>query len=183
LWEVPPDVDRRALQGAVDAVLGHHDALRARFVPAGGGWRQVIPPPAERSVVVSWIDLSGMRPAAQRAELESTCARLQTGVDFERGPAVRIAHFDLGEHVPGRLLIVLAHLLVDAYSLTIVYQDIGAAYRQLVSGETIALPRTTSFREYVGRLEAQAGSAALREGLRYWAELPWGEAGRLTTDL
>jgi non-ribosomal peptide synthase protein (TIGR01720 family) len=130
------------------------------------------------------VHLSGLPPAAQRAELEARCARLQAGMDFERGPALRVVHFDLGPRVPGRLLLVVAHLLVDAYSFAVLLQDIATAYRQLGAGEGIVLPpKTTSFREFTSRLEAQAASAAVQEDLRYWLGLPWAEAGPLSLDL
>jgi amino acid adenylation domain-containing protein/non-ribosomal peptide synthase protein (TIGR01720 family) len=184
LFQTPAGVDLAALERAVEAVLDLHDALRARFERADGRWRQIIPPPGPHPAVVSRVHLPGLPPATQRAELEARCARLQAGMDFERGPALRVVHFDLGPRVPGRLLLVVAHLLVDAYSFAVLLQDIATAYRQLGAGEGIVLPpKTTSFREFTSRLEAQAASAAVQEDLRYWLDLPWAEAGPLSLDL
>jgi non-ribosomal peptide synthase protein (TIGR01720 family) len=103
------------------------------------------------------------------AAIEREAARLQGSLDLERGPLMRAGLFDLGAGHSGRLLLAIHHLVVDGVSWRILLEDLQTAYEQSVSGRPIALPsKTTSYRQWAGRLEEHARSGALEGEIGYW---------------
>jgi amino acid adenylation domain-containing protein/non-ribosomal peptide synthase protein (TIGR01720 family) len=174
----PPRVAR-----ALDHLLSHHDALRARFPPDGAGWRQIFRAPGE-PLPQAVLDLRGLPPAARRGEVEEASARLQASLDPARGPLLRAASFDLGEGEPWRLLLVLHHLVVDGVSWRILLADLETACRQLAAGEEIVLlPKTTSLKHWAERLVEHAGSAALAAEIPFWRQTLLAGTDRLPVDL
>ena len=73
------------------------------------------------------------------------------------GVMVQAVWLDRGASQPGRLLLVLHHLVVDGVSWRILVPDLAAAWRAIAAGEPPALPeRGTSLRGWAHRLVAQA---------------------------
>jgi non-ribosomal peptide synthase protein (TIGR01720 family) len=67
------------------------------------------------------------------------------------------------------LVIIFHHLIADAFSISIIFEDFLALYQQLDRGEAIQLPpKTTSVKRWAERLTAYAQSAESREELTYW---------------
>jgi hypothetical protein len=94
---------------------------------------------------------------------------MQTALNLSTAPLMRVALFDLGSHQPGRLLIVIHHLVMDGISWRIWLEDFQRVYQQLSRGEAIQLPaKTTSFKDWAERLGVYAQSAELRQELDYW---------------
>jgi len=65
---------------------------------------------------------------------------------------MRVALFDLGVHVPRRLLLIIHHLVVDGVSWRILLEDLQTAYQQLSRKETMQLPAKTSFQHWSYRV-------------------------------
>ncbi|MCB1034805.1 MAG: non-ribosomal peptide synthetase, partial [Acidobacteria bacterium] len=103
---LPPAV----LEGALSALVRHHDALRLRFFLAEEGWRQEYGP-VEGSFEVRTFDLSDLPPERWAEAVSEEGGRLQASLRLE-GPLVRAAFFDTGGR-QDRLLLVLHHLVVD----------------------------------------------------------------------
>nr|WP_233223421.1 non-ribosomal peptide synthetase [Amycolatopsis sp. CA-128772] len=151
--EVGPDVDRAALRTAVEALAGHHDALRLRFRRVGGEWRQEYtdPVPVFRAGPVSTMDLF---------ELD--------------GGALFTAVLD-----GSRLLLAAHHLVVDGVSWRILLADLRAAYRAAHAGRPVELPpRTTSFGDWSRRLAEHAAAGAFDAQLPYWHRASEGAGAR-----
>lgn len=161
---IAPDVAARVFA----AVLDHHDALRARFARTEEGWVQSFapsggPPP------VGVYDLSALPEARRSAEIETLAGRLGASLDLGRGPLARLAMFDLGTDVAGRLLLVFHHLVTDEISIQLLLEDLEQAFMQASRGEAIVLPlKTTSFREWTERLTAHARSTEIAAESAYW---------------
>ena len=165
------ELDTDAMERALRHVLAHHDALRLRFERTESGWSQVIADLPEQAPL-SVFDLAGMEIEAQTAAVQSACADLQAGFDLARGPLIRVAYFNLGTERPGRLLIVLHHLVTDGVSMRILLSDLLTCYQQLNQGHPAQLPaKTSSYREWARRLAEVAQSDALKEELSYWRGL------------
>jgi amino acid adenylation domain-containing protein/non-ribosomal peptide synthase protein (TIGR01720 family) len=120
LVELDSDVDRAALRTALNALVETHEALRTRFVRLDGEWRQEVRPPhpVELRVVADET-----QAAAVREELDPTAGAVFAAVLID-----------------SRLLLTAHHLVVDGVSWRILLGDLESAYRQAVSGETVALP-------------------------------------------
>jgi non-ribosomal peptide synthase protein (TIGR01720 family) len=168
---------------ALNLLQKHHDALRLRFTRDGDSWSARH---AEDSadVPVQTVDLSALPPEQQTGALEQAAAQAQAGLDLAHGPLLRALLFDLGVGRPGRLLLVLHHLVVDPVSWQILLEDLLTAYHQLEMGLPPSLPpKTTSWQHWARRLAEHARSKALRQELSFWLERDRRQVQPLPQDL
>ncbi|MGQ0752218.1 MAG: amino acid adenylation domain-containing protein [Betaproteobacteria bacterium] len=177
LFRVPGDIDLHALEGAVNDVVQQHDALRLRLRQTDAGWIQeyaTLPEPLQ----LARCDSSDEEDVGMALEQHAT--RIQSSLDLEHGPIMRIAHFSLGDARPGRLLVVIHHLAVDGVSWRVLREDIESAYLSFKEGRRPAYPpRSAPFQRWAGRLTQYARSGSLRSSLSYWTA----EAARAVTPL
>jgi amino acid adenylation domain-containing protein/non-ribosomal peptide synthase protein (TIGR01720 family) len=165
LLKTDPFVDLEHLEAAVAFLPVHHDALRLRFRRREGRWEARHAPasgvsqPEASEAIVERIDLAGIADTHLGGAIEAACTRVQASLDLEHGPLFRALHISLGPSRPGRLLLVIHHLVVDAVSWSILLQDLVTAYRQRAAGQAIALPpKTTSFQAWSRRLHHLAAT-------------------------
>jgi amino acid adenylation domain-containing protein/non-ribosomal peptide synthase protein (TIGR01720 family) len=183
MFSTPQPLEPVHLRAAVAALIAHHDALRLRFVKGPLGWQQSYAGPGEE-IPFEVIDLASMPESLQTTAIQEYAAAQQASLDLSSGPLIRVAYFDLGAELPGRLLIVIHHLAVDAVSWRILLEDLQTAYRQLRRGEGIRLPpKTTSFREWAQRLVDFTDSAQFRQEASFWLSSATGDRPALPVDL
>ncbi|GGS58609.1 non-ribosomal peptide synthase/polyketide synthase [Actinokineospora fastidiosa] len=116
-------LDVTALGAALDAVVAAHDILRTTFDEADGSPVQIVHPPSP--VHLHRIDLAdGDLDGDLDDVLEAEFSR---PFDLREGPLLRAALVRLGdrEHV---LLLSAHHIVVDGWSLTVLLEDLAAAY-------------------------------------------------------
>ena len=167
LLEVPSDLQPELLQSALQQLLGHHDALRLRFVQEGENWQQINTATRE-SVPLSIFDLSHLSPQEQQTAIKATDAELQASLDLSTGVIAQVALFQLGKNQPSYLLFIIHHLAVDAVSWRILIEDLTTVYQQISRNEVIKLPpKTTSWQYWSDRLTEYAQIKAVKE-LDYW---------------
>ncbi|WP_414587305.1 amino acid adenylation domain-containing protein [Scytonema sp. PCC 10023] len=182
LLEVPQTFDPALLSQVVQQLLVHHDALRLRFVQSGSNWEQMNTTPDD-TIPFSYVNLSAIPSAEQKAAIESTAASLQASLNLSSGPLMRVALFALGSDKPSRLLIVIHHLAVDGVSWRILLDDLLCAYQQLSRGEKIQLPpKTTSFKHWATQLTSYARSDSTKKELTYWQGISRTQISRLPVD-
>ncbi|ARP74327.1 non-ribosomal peptide synthetase [Streptomyces pluripotens] len=146
---VPANLDEQALVRAAQALIDHHDVLRLRHHP--DGTYEV----RERGTV----PVSVRRVGPGDGEAAETARR---ELSPAAGDVSRFVWFDAGPDVPGTLLIVLHHLVVDAVSWRILLPDLAAAYEAAAAGRAPELaPVATSYRTWAGRLQAADRRAEL----------------------
>lgn len=159
-------LDAGLVERALAAITEHHDALRLRFVRARDQWDQQLVP-LERPAF-EHIDVRALTPSDQDILMVREALRLQTTLDLERGPLMRVALFELGRQRPQRLFIVLHHLIVDGVSWRIMLEDLGLALNQLRSGRRAELPRkTATYSEWARHLQDHTKAIWRREA-DYW---------------
>ena len=160
LLEVPPGFDSQRCERALDAVVGHHEALRLRFAQQQGAWRQSVASsqPGPLLTVHSLDEV----PVDERAGVvEAIGGRIQASLDIEHGPLIRAATFDLGADKPGRLLIAAHHLAVDGVSWRVLLDDLATAYAALESETVVTLPPVaTPFLDWAAGQTAQPPAPA-----------------------
>ncbi|MFD5423285.1 amino acid adenylation domain-containing protein [Streptomyces sp. NPDC127069] len=182
--DLPEGIDEAGLAATLDAVLDRHDLLRSRLVRDADAPALVVAPEGTvraadliRRVPVTggWDDPAVLEAA--KAELDAAAGRL----DPAAGTMADLVWFtpDSG---PGRLLLVLHHLVVDGVSWRILVSDLAEAWQQVRSGRTPALPAVgTSARRWAAALESEAITPEREEELDHWrdvlesANLPLGE--------
>ncbi|WP_026423721.1 non-ribosomal peptide synthase/polyketide synthase [Actinokineospora inagensis] len=150
LFDLAEDTDLTALEGALRAVVNHHDALRSRFRHVDGQWRQE---PAD--VGVSLARGGGIEAA--RAE-----------IDLADGPLLRALLLD-----DGRLFLTVHHLVMDGVSWRVLLDDLVTAYTRLRDQQPVALPPVgTTFAEWAHRLHGFVADGGLDPANDHWTAVP-----------
>jgi len=161
LLNLEEPIDVALLEQAFAQLLIHHDALRSRFQRIDGRWQQEIIAATE-PVQVSEFELT---------ELPDHAEVMQSSLNLKDGPLLRAGLFKSSDGKPGKLLIVIHHLVVDGVSWRIILEDLQRSYSALTHPQSPALPeKTTSFKRWSELLSAQATSDELAEELPYWLD-------------
>ena len=158
----------------LQALLDRHDMLRARLVLVNGQWTMQVEPvgavAASRCLArldaVGWDDETARQAIVDR-EATAVIARLAP----QAGLMLQATWLDRGPVRPGRLVLVVNHLVVDGVSLRILTEDLAAGARQLAAGRKLALePCATPFRRWARQLAAQALTAARVGEMAFWTK-------------
>ena len=166
LLEGPHDLDLDALEAALQAVVGHHDAFRLRFREEEDGWHSWHAP-SDSPIVLERVDLAQIPPEIVSTVIDEAASSAQASLHITDGPILRTVHFSRGA-APGRLLIVIHHVAADAVSWRVVLEDLETAYLAARASEEPLLPhRTTSYKFWAERLLTYAAGDA-RKGLDCW---------------
>jgi amino acid adenylation domain-containing protein/non-ribosomal peptide synthase protein (TIGR01720 family) len=172
------------LAAAVDAVVDHHDALRLRFERRPEGWRQVSVAPQPGRSGYACIDLAALPAARRSGALEAAAAAVQESLDLAAGPLARFVLFRRQGSVGDRLLAVIHHLVVDAPSWRILFEDLAAAYDQALRREPPKLPsKTTSFKHWGVTLREHTHAGVRAPEAPYWLDGRRARAASLPIDL
>ncbi len=173
--------DLAAMEGAVNALIAHHDALRLRFEESADEWRQEIVAAAD-AVTVPVFDLSDVNAGARAARMEEIATGLQASFDLGAPPLMKAALFNLGD-AGWRLLVTAHHLSVDGVSWRILLEDLHTAYEQLRRGGTVRLAaKTASVRQWAEGLMARANSPETTAEAEYWRSVTRRDAAHLPVD-
>ncbi|MFJ4184419.1 non-ribosomal peptide synthase/polyketide synthase [Kitasatospora sp. NPDC089509] len=162
LLQVPAALGLDRLTTALRTLLDHHDALRARLVTgADGTWTLDVPPPGATEPRVARVDAAGLSDTQLRARFEEQARAAQARLAPAEGEMVQLVWFDAGPQAPGRLLVMIHHLVVDGVSWRILLPDLAAAWhrRELQ-------PTGTSFRTWAHLLTREATRRT--DELPYW---------------
>ncbi len=157
-----------ALASAFVEVVGRHDALRATVSAAGREPLQVFH--VGSRAALAFVDLSA-RPADERdAAAERALAAAATRrFDLERGPLIRAELVRLAEdrHV---LIVVMHHLVCDAWSVARFWEELASVYSARVRGvpERRRQRSVTRLADLI-RWDAERIAAVLDSHLAYWS--------------
>ncbi|MEN3615864.1 amino acid adenylation domain-containing protein, partial [Plantactinospora sp. ZYX-F-223] len=172
LLAVPPGLGLPRLTVAVQALADHHDLLRARLLRDGPSWRLAVPPVGAvlvddwvRRVVVQAVDGSAFRNlVAEEGE------RARRRLDPDAGVMAQLVWFDSGPARPGRLLVVMHHLVVDGVSWRILVPDLATAWEAVADDRPVRLdPVGTSFRRWAQTLTEHARRSERVAELELWS--------------
>ncbi|MEU4626609.1 non-ribosomal peptide synthase/polyketide synthase [Actinoplanes sp. NPDC023801] len=166
--ELAPDTDRTALEQALQAVAGHHEALRLAVGDGDGRRTQTcVADPAP--VRLRTVELTGDDPTGQQLAA-ATAVRADLDPDGGRMFGAVLFH---GAGRPPCLLLVAHHLVVDGVSWRILLEDLETGYRQIMAAQPVTLPAVgTAFTQWAHRLAAHAAAGGFDDTLPYWAASP-----------
>jgi amino acid adenylation domain-containing protein/non-ribosomal peptide synthase protein (TIGR01720 family) len=182
ILDVPACPDLAALKQSIAKLIEHHDALRMRFPDTEARINAQIVG-RETNEVFSEVDLSHTPESLRVKELEATAGKVQASLNLADGPLARFVYFNFGRHIPGRLLIVIHHLVVDGVSWRILVEDLRKAYQQALARETLTLPpKTTSFKRWAESLQQYAESEELAAELNHWIAISKARVPSLPVD-
>ncbi|QBI54649.1 non-ribosomal peptide synthetase [Streptomonospora litoralis] len=174
----PVGADQAALAAVLQAVLDGHAMLRSRL-EAGESLRLHAAEPGAVSAadVLRRRDASGLSEDELARAAAEEARTAQDRLAPQKGAMLRAAWLDRGPDRPGRLVLVIHHLAVDAVSWHIVRTDLAAAWRGVSGGGAPALPAPhTSYARWSRLLRTEARSERRRAELPAWREIA-GAAG------
>ena len=162
-------LDAGALERGLAAIVRRHAALRTRFTATDGRPIQVVAD--EVAVPLVRDDLRHVPPeqrdaAAERAAREEA----RRPFDLARGPLLRarLVHLAEGEHV---LVLVLHHVICDAWSMSIFSRELAALYRAELEGPPADLPALpVQYPDFARWQRRRLAGERLASQLRHWRE-------------
>ncbi|MDX1694405.1 MAG: amino acid adenylation domain-containing protein [Ketobacteraceae bacterium] len=148
------DVNEELLFKAWEEVISRHDILRTGFL-----WEGVRQP---LQVVHESIDLPLQRYDWSRfseAEAQEKLARFMVddrnfGFNFRKPGVLRLTWIKLpnGRH---QLIWSFHHILLDGWSMPVVFKELFACYEQLVKGNDVQLPGAPRYQDFIGWLQSR----------------------------
>jgi amino acid adenylation domain-containing protein/non-ribosomal peptide synthase protein (TIGR01720 family) len=171
LLELMPRTDSSLLKQSLEQVMHRHEVLNSRFVRKDNRWWQVYGGVERLSYERLDLSEAGMQA---RAQLEREAARIQASLNLSEGPLVRAVEFALGGDNGRRLLLVIHHMVIDAVSWGILFEDIERIYAGIAQGKPVTLPcKTSSFKHWAERLEQYSQEHELIAEAEYWIGQDW----------
>ncbi|MER7004915.1 amino acid adenylation domain-containing protein [Dactylosporangium sp. NPDC000555] len=161
LLRVPAGRHAEAIEKALQEVLDRHDALRSSL---RGDW-SLDPAPAgavRAAGLLHRVDVAGSGDGGLRDVIAREARAAVAGLDPAAGVMVRVVWFDAGER-PGRLLVVIHHLVMDGVSWRVLLPDLLAAWRGTALDDV-----PTSVSSWARGLAADAVRPAREAELPYW---------------
>ncbi|OIN45327.1 non-ribosomal peptide synthetase [Pseudomonas costantinii] len=171
-------LDAQLLEQALQALLVHHDSLRLGFSEQAGGWSaQYGDLAAPGAPALVW-----QADIADAAALQALGNRAQRSLQLSEGPLVRGVLANLADGSQ-RLLLIVHHLVVDGVSWRILFDDLQAAYRQLLAGQAIELPaKTSAVKAWAEALQGYATRSPLQAEVGFWQQQLQGASPVLPCD-
>ena len=145
--------------------IDRHAALRTSFE-----WEELEAPHqiVHRQVELPYreIDWAGIPAAEQQARLRSFLeADVCAGFELSDPPLMRVAVIRLAEDLD-QVVWTSHHILLDGWSLPLLFKEFSSAYAARRQGRTLDEPRPRPFRDYVAWLQRQD----LTEAKCFWRE-------------
>lgn len=162
----PLNVD--ALQRSVAEIVTRHDTLRTRIVVLDGIPVQEIS--EEGNSEIRMGDLSDLSESLREVEIARILEQhILEPIDVAVGPLFGLALLKLrdDEHV---LIVVMEHIISDAFSMSILLRDLFTAYTHALDGNSVALPAIPiQFADYALRQKTAKKSWMEKHGA-YWSQ-------------
>ena len=166
LLAVPPAAGEERIAAVLQALLDRHAMLRARLRREPDTWELEVPPPG---TVRAASCLRRVADPGTDSAVARERAAAMTRLDPDAGVMVQAVWFDAGSTRPGRLLLVVHHLVVDGVSWRILVPDLVAAWEAVTAGCPPQLdPVGTSFRRWARLLTEEAHRPGREAELPLW---------------
>lgn len=158
-----------ALKQAVAQIVQRHEALRTTFKRVKFSAIQIIHPTLTIDVPV--VDLQGLPLQKQSAEVQRLMAQdIQRPFDLAEGPLLRVLllHLSEQEHI---LLVVMHHIISDAWSVGIFMQELSVLYQAFQDGNPSPLPKLPiQYADFAYWQRTGLQGEVLESHLNYWRQ-------------
>ncbi|TPX12938.1 uncharacterized protein E0L32_006583 [Thyridium curvatum] len=140
------------VRAAIEAVVGHHSMLRARFTFTTEGWVQHIQPEVAGSFRLEH------RAANTEEDMEAIIEATQASIDVESGPVFAVDHVRTREGQE-LLYIIAHHLVVDLLSWRVIIRDL----EELLEKGSLMSQRSMPFHKWIEIQRAEVLTATVAE--------------------
>ena len=148
------NLDVEAFEQAWQQVVEKHSIFRTAFVweslsqPLQVVYREVL-------VTVDTIDLQELSAQEQQQQLETfLSSQRQQGFQLSLAPLMRLHLLQLDSHT-NQFVWCHHHLLLDGWSLPLVFKDLLDFYRAIFQSVSLPVPATLGYRNYIAWLQQQ----------------------------
>ena len=160
-------LDHDSLQRALAAVLSRHESLRTSFATRGVDVVQRVA--SHLDLPVQELELYGASDAGLAAKLNELAS---ASFDLQHGPLLRVYLLRLNpqatEHV---LLLVMHHIVSDAWSAGVLYRDLAACYSAFSCGTDAQLPELpVQYADFAAWQRDWLAGAELERQMAFWRE-------------
>ena len=171
LLETEENFSFALLPKVIEALYERHDALRLCFKRDGLGVWQAMHQTLSSTLIESSLEIFDLPVSLPQEDLRAMSdhmARVQASLCLETGPLLKIVYYSFGQG-PGRLHLVIHHLVVDGVSWRILLGDLEQAYKQAKSGLSIQLGlKSSSYQTWSERLLHYGKSEDLEKEKCHW---------------
>jgi hypothetical protein len=156
-----------ALEESFQRILERHEILRTSIATLHGQPVQMIAPEAALSLPV--MDLSGLPgPEREASVLRIAVEQFRRPFELVRAPLMRASLLRLGreEHV---LCMTMHHLIMDGWSVGVLFEELAAFYAAACSGARAGLPELPiQYADFAMWQRSSMDGARLDRELAYW---------------
>jgi acyl carrier protein len=168
-WRLKGVLNGEALRLSLNEIVRRHESQRTTFRTRSSEPVQVIAPQLEIDLPV--VDLSFLPPDEREPEAYRLAAQSSSeAFDLAKGPLLRARLFKLGaqDHV---LLLSMHHIVSDAWSAGVFFQELTALYDAFSSGRPSGLPELPiQYADYAVWQRNWLAGEVLTQQLGYWEE-------------
>ena len=166
-WRLTGILNLTALERAVAEIVSRHEILRTTFKLTNGLLVQVIAPSLQ--IPVPAIDLQHLSREEQSETLKRYAREeLERPFDLANGSLLRVMVLRLGakSHV---LLLTMSHIIGDAWSTGIFFQELMTIYSAFASGQPSPLPKLSiQYADFACWQRESLTEHQLKSQLEYW---------------
>lgn len=162
-------LDAAALKHSFDAIIRRHEILRTTFQEVNGFLRQVIAPPSPITMpVLPWQHVPEQE---QPGAVEKwAVAETQRPFDLSTGPLLRVTLLQLAAETY-ILLVYAHHIIVDDWSLGILFKELSVLYAAFVAGTPSRLPTLPmQYSDYTLQQRQSLTPEGMETRLAYWRQ-------------
>ncbi|MEV6133402.1 condensation domain-containing protein [Streptomyces violaceusniger] len=169
----PAELTLAGARSVVQALLDRHDVLRLKVTGDAVGEMVPLPVGAVRTEdCVTAVNTEGLGPEETLRLVRHEMIRARDRLSPRDGAVVQVVWCDAGRDAPGRMAIVINHLVVDGISWRILTDDLATAWEAVSAGRDPHLsPVPTSFGEWSRLLAAEAMAPRRTAELSWWEEV------------
>ncbi|MCA1615651.1 MAG: amino acid adenylation domain-containing protein [Acidobacteria bacterium] len=168
-YELLGRLDVPTLERSLNEIVRRHEALRTTFTIQGGEPVQVVAPTLALGLPV--VDLTHLSGEDQWEGLRRRANEYaRRPFDLERGPLVRAALLRLSDETH-YLLVLMHHIVGDAWSMGIIMSELSALYRAFRAGEPSPLAELPiQYADFAVWQRESLAADATRRQLDYWKQ-------------
>ena len=180
--EFDREVSQHVMRRVLDEIARRNEILRARYTNVGGKPVQEILPDAHWPF--EFVDISGLSETDREGRLkELTDANTRTAFDLAAGPPIRAKLIKRGESA-FTVLIGMHHIVIDAFSLDILFSEFNQIFDAFLRGMPSPLPEPViQYADYASWQRRSLEAGGMAQHLAYWVErIARAESLELPTD-
>ena len=166
-FRITGPLDVGILQQALNAVVKRHSSLRTVFESVNGECRQVVL--SSLKIDISVVDLTNSAESFREAEgLRIISEEGKKPFDLSHGPLLRclLVQLDRERYI---FLLVLHHIIVDGWSISILFRELTGCYASLLKSQPVSLPELPIQYPEFAQWQRESMSGDILEGqLEYW---------------